>query len=77
MRFEAQTDFFSEATMSQYLKGQRYTVRPQDDVLAVQVKQWLREGKVMVLETEAPAAKLTGEGIATKLSIFERIKSWL
>jgi hypothetical protein len=77
-------DFFSTETRSQYVKGQRYTVRKGNDKLALLVKQWLDAGKVFVPAVkpgQSQPAFVHGKGTVSdtppKRGIFERIKSWL
>lgn len=84
-RFRAEQTFFSPEVMSEYIKGQMYTVRPGNLFLENLVKGWLLEAKVSVLAEDptAPspsAAQIGGEGVvveASKPSLFERITSWL
>jgi hypothetical protein len=77
-------DFFSKETRSQYVAGQRYTVRAGNEKLAALAKQWLDEGKVFIPEVksgQAQPAAIKGVGIVTdvapaKPGFLERIFSW-
>jgi hypothetical protein len=59
--FEPVVDF--DAGGSQYLKGLRYTVRQGNHALADTVTQWIREGKVIVVQKQSGNQPATLGGI--------------
>lgn len=61
MKFTALTDFYSEETKSQYVKGLGYSVRDPKSALAKLVPQWVAEGKIEIVSVEKPAADITGK----------------
>lgn len=76
MTFVALTDFYSDELKSQYCKGLTYTIRPDNNALAVQAKRWANDGKI--LDTVVAQKILRGQGTVTvkPVSIWRRILLW-
>jgi hypothetical protein len=59
-RFTALQDFEDEETGTQYCRGMRYTIRPDNQALAVKAAAWLSEGKI---STAASGGSIRGQGV--------------
>lgn len=63
MRFEALKNFADMELRSSYEKGQRYTIREGNTLLADKVEVWVTEGKVKKLRVDGtPEAQVAGKG---------------
>lgn len=66
MIFTPTQDFFSEVLASHYIAGLHYTVQSGNDRLVTAARQWLAEGKIILMPHDRPSdlspAILSGRG---------------